>query len=97
MSDSFETPVDCSWRGSSVHPIFQARILQWVAISFSRGLPDPWIEPSSLALQVDSLPLSHQGSLAHLKISLMLNIDTCDIYACVYIYIHTVISIKSYY
>ena len=42
----------------------QARILEWVAISSSRGLPDPEIEPRSLtspALQVDSLLLSHQG------------------------------------
>ena len=30
-------PVDCSPPGSSVHGILQARILQWVAISFSRG------------------------------------------------------------
>ena len=30
-------PVDCSLPGSSVHEIFQARILEWVAISFSRG------------------------------------------------------------
>ena len=30
-------PVDCSPPGSSVHGIFQARILEWVAISFSRG------------------------------------------------------------
>ena len=29
-------PVDCSLPGSSVHGIFQARILEWVAISFSR-------------------------------------------------------------
>ena len=28
---------DCSLPGSSVHGIFQARILEWVAISFSRG------------------------------------------------------------
>jgi len=28
-------PIDCSLRGSSVHGIFQARILEWVAISFS--------------------------------------------------------------
>ena len=27
-----------------------------------RDLPDPGIEPGSPALQVDSLPLSHQGS-----------------------------------
>ena len=30
-------PMDCSLPGSSVHGIFQARILGWVAISFSRG------------------------------------------------------------
>ena len=29
-------PVDCSLAGSSVHGIFQARILEWVAIPFSR-------------------------------------------------------------
>ena len=30
------SPVDCSPPGSSVHGIVQARILGWVAISFSR-------------------------------------------------------------
>ena len=30
-------PVDCSLSGSSVHGILQARILKWVAISFSRA------------------------------------------------------------
>ena len=30
-------PMDCSLPGSSVHGIFQARILEWVAISFSSG------------------------------------------------------------
>ena len=30
-------PMDCSLPGSSVHEIFQARILEWVAISSSRG------------------------------------------------------------
>ena len=30
-------PTDCSLPGSSVHGIFQARVLEWVAISFSRG------------------------------------------------------------
>ena len=30
-------PVDCSLPGSSVHGIFQASILEWVAISFSSG------------------------------------------------------------
>ena len=30
-------PMDCSLPGSSIHGISQARIMQWVAISFSRG------------------------------------------------------------
>ena len=30
-------PMDCSLPGSSVHGILQARILEWVAILFSRG------------------------------------------------------------
>ena len=34
-------PVDCSLPGSSVHGIFQARILEWAAISFSRGSSKP--------------------------------------------------------
>ena len=30
-------PMDCSLPGSSIHGIFQARVLEWVAISFSKG------------------------------------------------------------
>ena len=50
-------PRDHSPPGSSVHEIFQARILEWVAISCSRDLPNSGIEPMSLAsptLQADS-------------------------------------------
>ena len=56
-------PMDCSTPGSSVHEILQARTLEWVAISFSRGSSQP--QGSNLRLlhwQADSLPLSHQGS-----------------------------------
>ena len=31
----------CSLQGSSVHGIFQARVLEWIAISFSRGSSQP--------------------------------------------------------
>ena len=34
-------PVDCSSPGSSIHGILQVRILEWVAISFSRGSSQP--------------------------------------------------------
>ena len=103
-------PMDCGLPDSSVHGISQARILEWVAISFSRGpgdwthicaeltslaltdelftvdppgkstplppapspsthllhrilVPRPGVGPIPSALQVDSLPLSHQGNL----------------------------------
>ena len=52
----------CDPKGSSVHGVLQARILQWAAISSCRDLPDPGIKPVSPlspALQADSLPLSH--------------------------------------
>ena len=53
--------MDCSPPGSSVHGIPQARILEWVAISFSRGSSLPWIEPEYPAWPVDSLPLNPCG------------------------------------
>ena len=53
--------MDCSPPGSSVHEIFQTRILEWVAISFSRGSSQPRDEPRSPALQADSLPTELQG------------------------------------
>ena len=39
--------MDCSPPGSSVHGIFQARILEWVAIPSPGDLPDPGSEPAS--------------------------------------------------
>ena len=47
----FCDPIDCSPPGSSVHGISQARILEWVAISFSRGSSNPGIKPMSPALE----------------------------------------------
>ena len=49
-------PVDCSLPGSCIHGILQARILEWVAISFSKDLPNPEIKPGSPALEADVLP-----------------------------------------
>ena len=42
--------MDCSLPGSSVHGIFQTRILKWVAISFSRrsSLPKDWTQVSHI-------------------------------------------------
>ena len=63
---TFCDPMDCSPPDSSVHGILQARILECVAIPFSRDLPDPGIEPRSPILQADSLqsePLGKSLSL----------------------------------
>ena len=52
--------MDCSPPGSSVHGILQARILEWDAISFSRGYCSPRnlsCISCILALQADSSPL----------------------------------------
>ena len=54
-------PMDSSPPGSSVHGILQARILECVAIAFSRVHPDPGIKPGSPALQADSLPSEPPG------------------------------------
>ena len=44
-------PMDCSLTGSFVHGIFQTRILEWIAISFSRGSSRPrdWTQVSCTA------------------------------------------------
>ena len=57
--------MDCSPPGSSVRGIFQAKILEWVAMLFSRG--SSWCRDWTCiscapALQVGSLLLSHWGS-----------------------------------
>ena len=44
--------MECSLPGSSVHGISQARILEWVVISFSRESSHPGIEPISLMFPV---------------------------------------------
>ena len=52
MSD-LSRPMDCSPPGSSVHRVFHARILEWVAISYSRASSQPRdqtrVKPVSLA------------------------------------------------
>ena len=62
VSCLFCDPMDCGLPGSSVHGILQARILEWVAIPFSRGSSPLRGQTSclpllaSLALQANSLP-----------------------------------------
>ena len=55
---TFWDAMDCSLAGSSVHGIFQARVLEWVTISFSI---DPGTKPRFPALQADTLPSELPG------------------------------------
>ena len=63
--------MDCSPPSSSVHGIFQARLLEYVAFPPPGDLPNPGMElesPVSLTLQADSLPTkpSIKPSLEHM-------------------------------
>ena len=49
-------PMDCSLPGSSVHGIFLARILEWVAFPPPRDLSDPGMKQASPAFQVGRDP-----------------------------------------
>ena len=76
--------MECSSTVSFVHGILQARILEWVAIPFSRDLPDLGIYPGYPALQADSLlsePPSHQSVQIQVKYKLRYKIRAivCEI------------------
>ena len=55
-------PMDCRPPGSSVHRILQATTLEWVAMPFSRNLPNPGIDPGSLHCRQLLYHLSYPGS-----------------------------------
>ena len=40
LCPTLSDPMDCSLPGSSIHGIFQARVLEWVAIAFSKIIMD---------------------------------------------------------
>ena len=65
--------IDCSLPGSSVHGILQARILEWVAIPFSRGSSQPrdGTRVSCIGRQILH-HLSHQGSPVFLHVLLII-------------------------
>ena len=57
-------PMDCILPGSSVHGIFQARILEWVSMSVSRGSfqPRDWTRITCIGRQITNLPLCYLES-----------------------------------
>ena len=54
-------PMACSLSGSSIHGIFQARVLEWVAISFSRVSSQLRDGNGSPPLQTETLPAEPSG------------------------------------
>ena len=74
-------PMDCSPPGSSIHGILQARILEWVAIPFSRG--SFWPRDQTCVSRIAgrffffSNRLSHQGSPLSFKAEVPLKAPFC--------------------
>ena len=54
--------IDCSPSGSFVHGILQARIMEWIAIPFSRGSSQSGDQVHVSCIEADFYHLSHQGS-----------------------------------
>ena len=52
-------PMGCSLPGSSIHVIFQARVLEWVAISFSREEISPECSLEGLMLRLKLQSFGH--------------------------------------
>ena len=60
---TFWSPMNCSLPGSSVHEILQARILEWVAMPFSRGIfLTQGSNPVSYVSSIGRWVLYHLGS-----------------------------------
>ena len=85
-------PMDCSLSGSSVHGIFQARVLEWIAISFSRGSSRPRNRTGSPTLQADALlseppgkppfnALNHYQNQPRLSNECILNKQSLNLYS----------------
>ena len=79
MSNSFAT-----LPGSSVHGIFQARVLEWVAIPTPGDLPNPGIESLTPALTGGFFTIESPRKHTHTHTRTCI----CKYYMCVYIYVH---------
>ena len=77
-------PMDCSLPGSSVHGIFQARILEWVVISFSRFFPSRYQIHGSCGSSTGRQFLYHWASWKALKIMLL--------FKCVFVFFNSLVS-----
>ena len=96
-------PVDCNLPGSSIHGILQARILEWVAIYFSResSWPRDWTWVSHLAGRCFNLWATREARLTKNAIqpSFGLNTDVfmyiCITYVCTQMHILNLLRINT--
>ena len=72
-------PMDCSLPGFSIHGIFQARIPEWVAISFSRRSSQPRDPTRVSPFAADALPSEPPGNISN--------------HACLYVNVYTYLSV----
>ena len=83
-------PMDCSLQCSSVHGIFQARVLEWVAISFSRGSSWPRDQTqvsrgAGRQFTVWAYPLNYSSSTITSLILSGTLLDICWSFSCYYV------------
>ena len=80
-------PMDCSLPGSSVHGIFQAIVLEWIAISFSRGSSWPR-DQTQLSHIVDRrLTIWATMEVPYLYTTTYYIYVSIYVYTCIYIYL----------
>ena len=104
-------PIDCSLPGSPVHGIFQARVLDWVAIPFSRGSSQPrdrtWVSCivdrcfnlwATREVHRSKYITGFSGSLAYKwQIVVLLRLHICvSRFICVDIHLYACLSISLY-
>ena len=89
-------PMDCSLPVSSVHRISQARILEWVAISFSRGFYQPrdWTHVSCILARffitepplsyLPFLPVTYYGKIDYFQFLAIIKYDVMNIFIIKY-------------
>ena len=75
--------MNCSPPGSSVHGVFQARILEWLPFPFPGDLPYPGVEPTSPTLQAGSLQSEPPGKPRTLPVIVaQLYLTLCNLKDC---------------
>ena len=77
LCPTLRDPMDCSPPGSSVHGIFQARVLEWVAIAFSRACYS--CLQSEFVSKLRTMLLSEEGGVGETQIWITTEVLTSEV------------------